>query len=345
MRDKFKLLKNKKILITGNTGFIGSWLSLALHELGADILGISKELKKNYISSTKEYQKNIKTIKIDIKNIHLKRKAILKFKPEYIIHLASQPIVTDSYRDPIYTFDNNIISTTKFLEFIKNIKSIKKIIIFTSDKVYKNSKKELSENDSLGGSDPYSVSKACQDIISNFYASKIFKNFDTTIVRAGNVIGGGDFAKDRLIVDIVKAIKKKNYLEIRNINAIRPWQHIYDLVKVTIDILMIKNIDQPEVFNISGDKKSQIEVKKIISLFKEKFTLKTKVTKPKLHENKILLLNSKKLKKRFKNLNFMKIETNIEETIEWYKNCYLNKNVLNKYKFSKEKILEYLNRI
>ena len=108
---------------------------------------------------------------------------------------------------------------------------------------------------------------------------------------------------------------------------------------------MIKNIDQPEVFNISGDKKSQIEVKKIISLFKEKFTLKTKVTKPKLHENKILLLNSKKLKKRFKNLNFMKIETNIEETIEWYKNCYLNKNVLNKYKFSKEKILEYLNRI
>ena len=172
MRDKFKLLKNKKILITGNTGFIGSWLSLALHELEADILGISKELKKNYISSTKEYQKNIKTIKIDIKNIHLKRKAILKFKPEYIIHLASQPIVTDSYRDPIYTFDNNIISTTKFLEFIKNIKSIKKIIIFTSDKVYKNSKKELSENDSLGGSDPYSVSKACQDMISNFYASK-----------------------------------------------------------------------------------------------------------------------------------------------------------------------------
>ena len=194
-----KKIYNKKILIFRHTGFVGSWLSLSLSIFGAKILGVSLKMSnKNYLSNDKKFIKKIKSINCDLKDLDIIENKIINFKPDIIIHLASQPIVKVGFTDPINTYRTNIIGTVKILEIARKIPTVKKILVFTSDKVYSNSeKKPLDENSKLGGLDPYSASKSAQDIISQSYGFSFFKKKKLIILRSGNIIGGGDWANNR----------------------------------------------------------------------------------------------------------------------------------------------------
>ena len=293
-------LKKKKILVFGNTGFVGSWLSLSLNLFGANVLGVSLKMKNsNYLSNTIQFKKNVNTIYCNIHNLNKIKKKINNFKPEIVVHLASQPLVSDGYKNPKKTFNTNIMGTLEILELIKNLKSLKKIIIFTSDKVYKNDHQKLNEDSKLGGIDPYSASKSCQDIISQCYNLSFLKK-QMIILRSGNIIGGGDWADNRLIPDIIRAYKNNKKIKIRSIESTRPWLHILDVLSA-IHLIINKKFKNKKIniFNLSPKEENQVSVKKILELIKEKTeikSLKINVVKNKINEKKYLKLSSIKIK-------------------------------------------------
>lgn len=226
-----KFYKNKKVLITGHTGFKGSWLSIFLKYLGAKIYGVSLKNRDRYsIFNQCGLEKRIKSKYVDISYFDNLESIIKKFKPDIIFHLAAQSLVIEGINNPKYTFENNINSTINVLEILKKYPFINSSLIITSDKVYKKSKKSLNEFDELGGIDPYSASKSCCELIINSYRTMYKTNglrYCAT-ARAGNVIGGGDNSPNRLVPDIFRSVRSKKVLTIRNPNHIRPWQHIFD---------------------------------------------------------------------------------------------------------------------
>ena len=341
MKLEIKNLINKKnILITGNTGFVGSWLSLTLNLLGANILGYSlKKKNKSFLSNSNLFKKKINTIYADINEIDKFSNKLKKFKPEIVIHLASQPLVLESYKNTKKTFLTNVMGTVNFFESMKNLKSIKKIIVFTSDKVYRNlSGNVLNENSPLGGVDPYSASKSCQDIISSSYKSSIYnRNIEVIILRAGNIIGGGDWNEFRIVPDIYKSIHNKKKFYVRNPNAIRPWQHILEILNVFILLITKKNTklsSKPDIFNIAPSIKSNIRVIDLIKLIKN-IEIKNKfnfsIKKNSKYESKILKLSSINAKKKIKYKPRLNLKNSIQLTSDWYNHFYkrTNKNIFN----------------
>lgn len=227
------IYKNKKVLITGHTGFKGSWLTLWLLLLGAKVIGYSLPPNTNpNLFSELKLSKEIIDIRGDIRDIKKIKKIIKKYKPDIIFHLAAQPIVKISYENPIETIETNILGTSNLLEASKNYNFIKGIINVTSDKCYLNKESIFGyrETDKLGGFDPYSASKACSEILTSAYRKSFFKDKKTLIssVRAGNVIGGGDWSKFRIIPDCIKSITKNKDIIIRNPSSIRPWQFVLE---------------------------------------------------------------------------------------------------------------------
>ena len=212
-----KKFKNKKIIVTGHTGFKGSWLTYWLVSLGAKVIGISKNIPtkpSNY--EALNLKKKCLDLRLDITNLKSLKKLILNKKPDYIFHLAAQSLVKRSYKDPVETFETNSIGTLNLLEALKQLKSRKKcsVVIITSDKSYKNLeiKRGYKEDDILGGYDPYSASKACAELIIQSYMKSFLKDnkkLYISVARAGNVIGGGDWSQDRLIPDCIRSIQKK----------------------------------------------------------------------------------------------------------------------------------------
>ena len=205
--------KNKKVFITGHTGFKGTWLSIFLNMFNAQIFGYSlKPEKLSLFNQTKIFELCKQNFYSDINDLKKLKKKLSQSKPEIIFHLAAQPLVSDSYSDPVNTFNTNIIGTVNLLEAARNIKSVKSIVIITTDKVYKinNFNKSYVENDEIGGKDPYSASKACSEIIVNSYiesfVKKGFLKNKISTARSGNVLGGGDYSKNRLMPDILNAI-------------------------------------------------------------------------------------------------------------------------------------------
>ena len=340
--------KNKKILIIGNTGFVGSWLTITLNLLRANVLGLSLKMKdKKYISNSKEYKKNINTIYTDIRNLTSSFKKIKKFKPEIVFHLASQPLVIESYLDIKNTFEVNVLGTVEIFKKLSKIKSIKQIIVFTSDKVYKNSESFfLNESSPLGGLDPYSSSKSCQDIISASFFNSIFnKKINMCIVRSGNLIGGGDWAKHRLIPDFFKSIMMKEKLVIRNPKAVRPWLHILDLINGMLKIIIKrKKIGTKSVFpiNFAPNKKSHISVSKIINKINKinnKGQIKFIKKRSSHYESKVLLLSALKAKKELNWKPLLKIDKSLELTSNYY-NAFIKKKA-NTYKITSDQIKNF----
>ena len=346
-----KKFKGKRILITGNTGFVGSWLSLLLSDLGANVLGFSqKKSDTRFLSNSKAYKYKVRTIYSDINKFERNLKKLKKFKPQIIIHLASQALVIESYKNSRKTFFTNIMGTVNFFETVKKLNSVKKIIIFTSDKVYENLKgKVLTEKSHLGGIDPYSASKSCQDIISNSYKSSFFnKKINVTILRAGNIIGGGDWNINRLVPDIFKSIYNNKKLIIRNPGAIRPWQHILEILNAFILILLKKNNttnNTAEIFNIAPNLKSNISVVKLINLIKKignYNNLKVQFKKNSFYETKILKLSSNKARKQLNYIPKLTLKETISLTIDWYKSFFQNRKQI--LKFTQIQIQSYFKK-
>ncbi len=349
---KLYSLKNKRILITGNSGFVGSYLSMTLNLLGSKVFGYSLKMKdSNFLSNMKQYKKKITTINDDIININKHYKKILQFNPEIIIHLASQPLVNLSYIETFKTYKTNVIGTVALMELVKRLKSVKHVLIFTSDKVYENTKgKILNEESKLGGLDPYSASKSSQDIISKSYKESFFKKkMNFSIVRAGNIIGGGDWNLSRLVPDIYNSLINKKKVVIRNPNAIRPWQHVLDVVGAII-LILSKNknkiITRSIIYNIGPDLKSNLKVINLIKKIKRisnSKNLKFKINKIKFKETKILRLSNQYLKKKLKWKPKLNINQTLELTNVWYEKFSKNRNQI--FNYTEQQILNFFKLI
>lgn len=329
-----KFWKNKKVLITGHTGFKGAWLTLILSKMGSEVHGVSLKEKKKSFFNTLDINKCLRTNNYQNINDYIKlKKLILRIKPDFIFHLAAQPLVIESYNNPLETLMTNIIGTANLLKSIRNLKNNLTVIIVTSDKCYlPNKQKLLKENDHLGGNDIYSASKACAEIISNAYRETFYKakKIKIATVRAGNVVGGGDFSKNRIIPDLMKAYVSKKSCIIRNKNSTRPWQHVLDPINgyliLAKKIYETKNKLYQSGWNFGPSTKSYKvaeliqEVKKIISI-----KIKIKTSKNKITETKNLRLSNSKTKKYLNWKPKIDFKDLVKMTLEWYMN-QSNKN-------------------
>lgn len=352
LEDLVTFFSKKNILITGHTGFKGSWLGMLLNVLEANLYGISITQNENNIlykdlDLSKIYNKE-KFMDLGLKNENLDE-FIESNKIDIVFHLAAQPIVSEGVNFPVETFKSNIMGTVNLLEALK--KSPPQYIqVITSDKCYQNSGdiRFFNENDSLGGDDPYSASKSCQEIVSNSYFKTYFKDMGIKMntVRAGNIIGGGDMSLNRIIPDIVKSIfLEKKVLNIRQPYAVRPWQNVIDpcFAYVTLAKKNIEGSVDSFAYNFGPDKESFKNVEELC-----------KVVKKKIFPDFNYILNEKNIYKEHKNLfldnslskeelgikNKLDFESSLQFTFNWYKEFYSNRDM---FQYSKLIIKDFIN--
>ena len=349
-----KIFKNKKIIITGHTGFKGSWLALTLKYFGARVLGISKDIPtspSHFLASG--VSKGIKSKKINIKNKLKLKNTIKKFKPDFIFHLAAQSLVRTSYKNPEETWETNLIGTINVLDSIRYINKKVVIILITSDKAYKNVEKRegYKETDTIGGDDPYSASKSSAEIAIQSYFNSYFKNKKNIflgVARAGNVVGGGDWSKDRLIPDCMRAWSKREKALIRNPKSTRPWQHVLEAVWGYIFFagkLSLNKKLSGQAFNFGPNTVKNFKVIELIKIIKKywpniKYKTPTKKSKN-FHESSLLKLNCNKAKKYLRWKTVLTFSETVKITAEWYRNFYDKKKKINN--ISIEQIKKYQN--
>ena len=331
-----KFYKNKRILITGATGFKGSWLSAWLLSLGAKIYAVGYNPNKNKtLFNSLNLSKKINLKIFDIREFKKLDDLIKKSKPQIIFHLAAQPLVIDSYKKPYVTFDINFRGTLNVLEVVRKYNFIKSVICVTSDKCYENvgKIKGYKETDMLGGIDPYSASKSSSELLIRSYIESFFKKENkcgVSSVRAGNVIGGGDWSDNRLIPDCIRALYKNKKIILRNPNFSRPWQLVLEPLKGYL-ILAEKQFKNPSKYsgawNFGTEKKSSVSVKKIVEYiikFWGKGTIKI-FDKNKFHEQQNLQIDSSKAKKILNWNTSYSTKKAVEVTTEWYFKVLNNK--------------------
>ena len=328
---KFNFYKGKKVLVTGHTGFIGSWLTKWLTMLKADVCGYSLEPPTQpNIYETLNLSSEILDVRGDIRNTDLLQKTVQNFCPEIVFHLAAQPIVLESYDDPVETFDINVTGTVNLLNELRKIDSVKTIVVVTSDKSYQNNEwvYPYRETDILGGKDPYSASKSCQDIVINSFRESYFSNSEIGIssVRAGNVIGGGDWAKYRIVPDIVRGVVNNKTIRIRNPDSVRPWQHVLEPISGMLILAekMYKNVKFSGAWNFGPNNDREITVKeiveKVIMFWGEgKYEIE-RGTSPK--EANSLRLGISKARKELNWSPHLDLVGTVQDTVEWYKTYY-----------------------
>ena len=335
-----KSYKNLKVLVTGSTGFKGSWLCEWLLLLGSKVIGVGlKPEKGSIIFESFKLNKKIKQYFIDIRNFSKVNSIIKKEKPDIIFHLAAQSIVSHSYSHPLETVETNILGSTNILESVRK-NNISNLVYITSDKCYLNLHKLGSdkESDILGGLDNYSSSKAGAEIIFRSFFDSYFKNefLSVASARAGNVIGGGDLKNNRIVPDVIKSLKNKKKILLRNPNSTRPWQHVLEPLSGYL-ILGHKLIERKlksnlvPSWNFGPHKKNCKKVSEIVKLLisewgdtKNKIIVKKN---KKFHESHLLSLNINKAKKELNWQPRLTLNETIKFTVDWYKSYFLNKKV------------------
>ena len=339
MNKEICFYKNRKVLITGHTGFKGTWMCQVLLMLGADITGYSLEAPTNpSLFNICRVESKINSITGDIRDLDHLMKVFEKVQPEIVIHMAAQPIVRDSYKNPVYTYEANVMGTVNILEAVRHCPSVKSFVNVTTDKVYLN--KEWSwgyrENEELNGYDPYSNSKSCSELVTSSYKNSFFGG-DTSIspegrkiaistCRAGNVIGGGDFANDRIIPDCIRAAEKHQDIIVRNPFSTRPYQHV--LEPVTAYLMIAKKQYEDASFagnyNVGPNDTDCWTTGDLVTIFCKKWNSRTGDSIKWMnqhdggpHEANFLKLDCAKIKKTFGWKPRWNVETAIDKIIEW----------------------------
>lgn len=336
------IYSGKNVLITGNTGFKGSWLSQWLIMLGANVIGYSlkPKTKPNHFDLLNlEYKTHFQ----DINNLDTFTKVLNDSKPDIIFHLAAQPLVRYSYVNPIETYQTNVMGTLNVLEAARLNENIKAILVVTTDKCYENLEQSIGyvETDRMGGYDPYSSSKGCAEILvssfrNSFFNLKEYNNKHTTLVataRAGNVIGGGDWSEDRLIPDIIRGALENKAALIRNPNATRPWQHVLEPLSGYLELgmkLLKGDLEFASGWNFGPEENHSLSVKSVLeksSKYWDIIKYEEKISSKNLHEAQLLSLNIDKAKIKLNWHPTWDNDTSIEKTINWYKEFYNNKKI------------------
>jgi CDP-glucose 4,6-dehydratase len=357
MINLFKgIYNNKTVLVTGHTGFKGSWLALWLSKLGAKVVGYSlgPPTNPNHFEIL-GIESRIISINGDLKDREKLKEIVVEYKPEIVFHLAALAFVRESYSKPIEAFETNVMGTLNIFETVREVDFVKALINVTSDKCYEN--KEwcwgYREIEPVGGYDPYSASKACSELITTAYRNSYFnladfkKSHNTLVAscRAGNVIGGGDWGNDRLIPDIIKAVSTNGKLFVRCPEAIRPWQYILDCLRGYLMLgekLLESDKSFAEAWNFGsnpGENMSVIEVILYLKKIWNKLDYEIK-KEDSLHESLCLKLDCSKANAKLKWLPLMNVTSALEETIRWYQRYYED-NVC----ISEEQLEEYCKKI
>lgn len=321
--------KDKKVFITGHTGFKGSWLTRILLLAGAEVTGYSLEPPTNpNLFKLADVESRINSIIGDVRDLKSLKNAFFEASPDIAFHLAAQPIVRDSYKNPHYTYETNVMGTVNFLECIRESDTVMSVVNITTDKVYENKEWEWGyrENDTLNGYDPYSNSKSCSELITHSYKNSFFLNSDIRIstARAGNVIGGGDFANDRIIPDCVRAATHQKDIIVRNPHSIRPYQHVLEPLNAYLLIAEKQFYDKKfeGYYNVGPDEQDCVTTGKLTDLFCKKWGqglswINQYDGGP--HEANFLKLDCSKMKRTFDWKPRWNIEDAIEKTVEWTK--------------------------
>lgn len=356
MIDIFKgFFKGKRVLVTGHTGFKGSWLCIWLHELGAEVIGVAKDPyteRDNYVLAG--LKDKIIDLRGDIRDCEQMKEIFNKYQPEIVFHLAAQPLVRLSYEIPVETYQTNVMGTINIMEAMRITDSVKIGVMITTDKCYEN-KEQLwgyRENEPMGGYDPYSSSKGAAEIAINSWRRSFFNPADygkkhhisIASVRAGNVIGGGDWALDRIIPDCIKAIETNKTIEIRSPKAIRPWQHVLEPLSGYM-LLASRMWEEPtkycEGWNFGPNTESIADVWTVASEVVSNYgkgKLKDASDPNALHEAKLLMLDINKAKFKLGWTPRMNLKQCISLTVDWYSN-YKYKSV---YDLCSTQISEYI---
>ena len=329
--NMLEFYKGKSVFITGHTGFKGSWLCKILTNAGAKVTGYSlNPPTKPSLFNEANIGSDIVSIIGDIRDYVSLKKAFDEAKPEIVFHLAAQPIVRDSYKDPKYTYETNVIGTVNILECVRNSNCVKSFLNVTTDKVYENndlSNHGFIEEEKLDGFDPYYNSKYCSELVTHSYKKSLFERIPISTARAGNVIGGGDFANDRIIPDCVKAMKDGKDIIVRNPFSTRPYQHVLEPLFAYLMIAQKQFEDSSYQgwYNVGPDDVDCFQTGALVDLFCKHWGEGAKwINKydggP--HEAAFLKLDCTKLKTTFNWKPTWNLDKAIEKTVEWYK-CYL----------------------
>ena len=349
-----KFWKDKRVFVTGHTGFKGAWLTVLLEQLGAEVCGYSLPAPTDPSMFEMLGQKDrIRSIEGDICDLASFKKAARDFKPEIFLHMAAQPIVRRSYREPIETFQVNVMGTVHALEVVRSIPSIQAAVMITTDKCYLNREWYWSyrEKSPLGGDDPYSASKACSELVTAAYRKSFFNpEADGALtgiasVRAGNVIGGGDWAEDRLIPDILNCLIEGRPVEIRNPASVRPWQHVLEPLSGYL-LLARRLAEEPDKFSTAwnfGPDESSIQpvswiVKNLYELWGEDLNWeRSKGEQP--HENKLLKLDSSKARTLLRWNPRLDLQSTLSWIVDWTKSWKAGKDMA---EVTRDQVANYL---
>jgi len=331
MKKNISMFRGRRVLITGHTGFKGSWLSFLLNEAGADVMGFAlpPATTINHFDLLKLNQ-NIRHVVGDIRDASLMANTLKEFQPEFVFHLAAQALVRPSYDDPAVTFSTNVIGSVNLLDAVRQCESVRSLVFITSDKCYENVEWiwGYRENDQLGGRDPYSASKAAAEIAFSSYARSFFEHrplLGAASVRAGNVIGGGDWAVDRIVPDCIRAIEKDEPIRLRNPEATRPWQHVLEPLSGYL-LLAARLYEEPKrwggAWNFGPSTRGVRTVKNVAEIIishigrgrVEVITSQTQV-----HEARLLQLNCDKAHQLLGWYPRWHVDKTLETTALWYK--------------------------
>jgi CDP-glucose 4,6-dehydratase len=327
--------KGKKIFVTGHTGFKGAWLIACLHLAGAEVKGyaLAPEYENGLFSLLTPLQIG-ENIIADIRDKERLQNEIVSFQPDFIFHLAAQPLVRRSYEIPAETFEVNAIGTANLLEAVNKLTTKCTVVVITTDKVYENKEQDIlyNEDDALGGYDPYSASKACTELVVSSFRNSFFntKKYDKhhkaiTSARAGNVIGGGDWSSDRIIPDIVHSLQKKESIDVRNPNAVRPWQHVLEPLSgyLQLGVLLDKNpLHFSKPYNFGPLPTDHLTVKQLVETAIESWGTGSWADSSdpnQLHEAGLLKLDISRAMNELKWIPKLSAKQAISWTIDWYK--------------------------